>query len=233
MGVTIHYRGKLKSPDMIEPLISEVSALADESKWRCLLVEAEPHEIFESISVVLRGIKIQVHPNCEFLNLVFDEQGRLIFDAGLKMVASHGFMVEKEDELGTYVTTEMPSPDELAKLTWENLANILCINTAFTKTQFAGAETHMLLCKLLHYLEKKYFAELEVIDEGDYYYKGDASALAEKLAFLNFIIATAAKELSHPNFKPLSEQASLNDYLQDLSRYLEALAQKAPVKPKF
>jgi len=63
MGVTLHYCGKLKSPALIEPLISEVSALANEAKRRCLFVEAEPREIFESISVTLRGLAVQVHPN--------------------------------------------------------------------------------------------------------------------------------------------------------------------------
>ncbi len=227
MGVTLHYRGKLKSPALIEPLIAEVGALANEAGWRSLFVDPEPREIFDGISVMLRGIKIQVHSNCEFLNLVFDEQGRLIFDAGLELLASHGFIVEKEDELGTYVTMEMPSPEELAMLTWDDLTKSISVNTAFTKTQFAGAETHILLCKLLRYLEKKYFAELEVIDEGDYYYKGDASTLAEKMAFLNHIIENAREAFSA--FPP---HASVNDLLQDLTRCLEKIAESAPVKPK-
>jgi hypothetical protein len=63
MGVTLHYRGKLKSPALIEPLIAEVSTLANEAKWRCHFVEPESREIFEGISVILRGITVQVHPN--------------------------------------------------------------------------------------------------------------------------------------------------------------------------
>jgi hypothetical protein len=119
MGVTLHYRGKLKSPSLIEPLISLT---------------------------------------------------------GLELVAGYGFIVESEDELGKIITMEMPPPEKLAQLTWDVLANMGEINTAFTKTQFAGAETHILLCKLLRYLD---------------------------------------------------------DYLQDLTRYLQALANKAPIKPKF
>jgi hypothetical protein len=229
MGVTIHYRGKLKSPALIEPLISEVGALAKEAGWRCLFVDPERREIFDGIFVTLRGIEVQVHPQCEFLNLVFDEKGRLIFMLGLEMIASHGFIVEKEDELGTYITTEMPSPEQLAQLTWDDLANTMSVKTAFTKTQFAGAETHILLCKLLRYLEKKYFAELEVIDEGDYYYKGDASALAERLAFLNHLIENAATSA----LASLPPGAPIEEHLQDLTRYLEKLAQNAPIKPKF
>jgi len=228
MGVTLHYRGKLKSPALIEPLVSEVGALANEAGWRCLFVDPEPREIFDGIFATLRGIEIQVHPQCEFLNLVFDKNGRLIFVLGLELLASHGFIVEKEDALGTYVTMEMPSPEKLAKLTWDDLTQILNVNTAFTKTQFAGAETHILLCKLLRYLEKKYFAELEVIDEGDYYYKGDASALTEKMAFLNHIIENAGEA-----FSAMPSHTSVDDLLQDLTRCLKNLAETAPVKPKF
>jgi hypothetical protein len=84
------------------------------------------------------------------------------------------------------------------------------------------------LCKLLRYLEKKYFAALEVIDEGDYYYKGDASSLAEKMAFLNHIIKKAGEA-----FSALPPHASVNDLLQDLTRCLEKIAEAAPGKPKF
>jgi len=39
--------------------------------------------------------------------------------------------VEKEDELGTYVTVEMPPPEKLAELTWDSLVNRGEINRAF------------------------------------------------------------------------------------------------------
>jgi hypothetical protein len=225
MGVTLHYRGKLKSPALIEPLVTEVGALAQEAGWQCEEFGPEPYEVFENISFVLRGIGVKVHPKCEMLSLMFDEHGRSVSLAGLEMTAGYGFLVETEDDLGALVTLEMPSPEKLAALTWDDLAKMQEINTAFTKTQFAGAETHILLCKLLRYLEKKYFAELEVFDEGNYYHTGDASKLTEKMAFLNYIIQNAANA-------PTSENASLEERLQDLTRYLEALAQNALVKPR-
>lgn len=65
-------------------------------------------------------------------------------------------------------------------------------------------------------------------DEGDYYYKGDASALVEKMAFLNHIIENAGETLS-----ALPPHASLDDLLRDLTRCLNSLAETAPIKPKF
>jgi hypothetical protein len=232
MGVTIHYRGKLKSPELLDPLISEVGALAQEAGWGYHEFGPEPFEIF-AYNFTLRGISINVHPDCETLNLIFDEdRGWLVSLPGLELTASNGFIVEKEDELGTYVTMEMPPPEELAQLTWKDLANMEAISTAWTKTQFAGAETHILLCKLLRYLEKKYFAEFEVIDEGDYYHTGDASKLTEKMAFLNYIIENAAKASWDDIIEPVPDDAPLEERLQDIVDYLKKLAQSSPIKPK-
>lgn len=228
MGVTIHYRGRLKSPDHIEQLITEVESLAEEAGWQYRVISPMPDLIFDHIYVTLMGIVVDVHPDCESLSLVFDEQGRLISLPGLDIIAYEGFLVEKEDELGTYVTLEMPPLEDLGKLTWDDLAAMDEINTAYTKTQFSGAETHILLCKLLRYLEKKYFAEFKVFDEGDYYYTGNASALAEKIAFLNHIIENAAKA---PIVNPHLEDSTLEERLSDFINYLEILARNAPVKP--
>jgi hypothetical protein len=147
MGVTIHYRGKLKSPALIESLVAEMTALAQEASWECHEFGPEPYEVFDHINVSLRGVFVQVHPQCESLHLIFDEEGYLVSVAGLDLVASHGFIVETEDELGTLVTLEMPPPEKIAQLTWQDLIKNTAINTASTKTQFAGAETHILLCK--------------------------------------------------------------------------------------
>lgn len=137
-----------------------MKALAQEAGWEFHEFGPEPYEIF-NYNLTLRGIRINVHPECETLRLIFDEdRGWLVSLPGLNLTASDGFIVEKEDELGTYVTMEMPPPEELARLTWNDLANMGTISTAWTKTQFAGAETHILLCKLLRYLEKKYFLEI-------------------------------------------------------------------------
>jgi hypothetical protein len=42
-----------------------------------------------------------------------------------------------------------------------------------TKTQYAGADTHMLLINFLHYLDKKYFSRFELTDESKFWETGD------------------------------------------------------------
>ncbi len=66
--------------------------------------------------------------------------------------------------------------------------------SGFTKTQFAGPDTHIALLKLLHYLSEKYFSEIEVYDEGLYWGTWDKKILLEQFAKYNYAlnVVTAA-----------------------------------------
>lgn len=50
----------------------------------------------------------------------------------------------------------------------------------FVRTQLAPPEVHIALVKLFRHLQKRYFAEFVVIDEGDFWRTGDAARLLEK-----------------------------------------------------
>ena len=57
------------------------------------------------------------------------------------------------------------------------------------KTGFDGAKTHLAICKLFRFLEKKYFADLQVMDESGYEkwmeeFSQDSRMLEEELAAL-------------------------------------------------
>ena len=51
---------------------------------------------------------------------------------------------------------------------------------AFTKTQFAGPQTHIVLVHLLKYLAGKYFSSIQVNDEGQYWDTEDVGVLRER-----------------------------------------------------
>ena len=55
----------------------------------------------------------------------------------------------------------------------------------FTKTQFAGIDAHMTLCRLLQYLSKRWFETLEVDDEGGYYETMDSEALQSQIDIID------------------------------------------------
>jgi len=50
-------------------------------------------------------------------------------------------------------------------------------STIHVKTQYAGPEMHMIMIKMLRHISEKYFSEIEVSDEGEYWEKGDEENL--------------------------------------------------------
>ena len=89
MGVTIHYRGKLKSPSLIEPLMEEVADICQSKNWKYnlfngkkdfdeLLMSPEQTDEWENADpdeqaikasidtdIDLRGISFHPHPESE------------------------------------------------------------------------------------------------------------------------------------------------------------------------
>jgi hypothetical protein len=81
MGVTIHYRGRLKAANMVEPLVRELQDICDINNWSYTLL---PDDFGERISELpnIRGIMFHVHEDCEPLVFVFNAEGylRSVFD---------------------------------------------------------------------------------------------------------------------------------------------------------
>lgn len=65
----------------------------------------------------------------------------------------------------------------------------------FAKTQFAGAEVHMQMIKLMRHLKTKYLHDLWVQDEAEYWDTGDEEVVASRIGFLNDAIGLFRDEL--------------------------------------
>ena len=63
------------------------------------------------------------------------------------------------------------------------------------KTQYAGPEVHMAMIKMLRYISEKYFSEIEVFDEGEYWETGDEENLRKIFARYTMIINSFAEKL--------------------------------------
>ncbi len=183
MGITIAFRGKLKSPNSIPLLIDDVEDICKTNGWRYKTFTAEKAEeepLLDTIprpfsmddydddyeegweknevddyDFVLKCITFQPHEESEMIELLFDTEGvlRSIFS--------------------------MIVGDTLEKNRW-----------IFVKTQFAGVDTHIKIVNLLVYLRKQYFKKLEIKDEGGYYPKKDEKTLATRMDFIDNAIAT-------------------------------------------
>ncbi len=162
MGITIHYKGTLKSAKNIAPLCEELADIAKTMEWDYTILDedldqpntAELVHRENDAEIVgnlpLKGISLSIHKNCEGLQLFFDKHG--ILRDPVQMAFSQG-----HDEAPSFL---------------------------FVKTQFSPPDVHITIIKLLKYLFKKYFAEFEVYDEGDYWETEDENILRDKLDFL-------------------------------------------------
>ncbi len=174
MGVTIHYRGKLRSPADVQPITDELVDICQSAGWKYReLSFPDPEPGDEPFS----GLTFQPHPNSESVWMLFNERGEL----------SHPF-ASKVDDGG---------------LPW-----------SFTKTQFAGAETHKVICSLFRYLEKQWFETFEVNDDTNYWVTGDEQHLRATIGFLNDAINALAEGVAQPSDKPEGE--TLEDRLASI-----------------
>jgi hypothetical protein len=160
MGITIHYRGRINSFDLIESLSDEVKDIAQSLGWGMHLWDEDlskpntarviRHENYIEMCghVPLRGLTLFPHPDCEQLSLTFDRKGHLMDAFGMTLVASGG-----------------RRPGE----GWLSM-----------KTQFSPLEIHITVVQLLHYLKKRYVGNLEVSDEGGYWESGNAQELKRR-----------------------------------------------------
>jgi hypothetical protein len=216
MGVTLHFRGNLKSPDLVPDIVAEIADICDTNDWKYELFDedrfyqkqpsmSDLQEQIEEIldedadpaliktrklpDIGLRGIMFNPHPECEPIGILFTEKGVLssIFNA------------------------LFPEVQGKKRLPW-----------SFAKTQFAGVEIHIQLVNLLDYLGKKYFKKFELKDDGGYYPKKDKGKLEERMDIINHAIGTIEDIFENSNFDGSPEEVI--DQIQDaISRSLKGV----------
>lgn len=156
MGLTLHYFGRLTSPARIPDLIDEVADICESAGWEYQVfdhvLEGVPEDYLKLVAgnateFQAKGISFRVHEKAESTMLSFGPDGRTL------------------------------SPMALFRPDLTDWSDNMLAHYSFTKTQLAGAEGHIVLCKILKYLFGKYFTEVEVNDEGEYYHTEDRALL--------------------------------------------------------
>jgi hypothetical protein len=177
MGITIKYRGQLKSPALIDKIRSDLKNIADRMGWEYTILDEDfetPTDARLEVSekgceivghLALKGISLNVHKGCSSFDFFFDANGIL------------------------------RDPVQMAQTEQEQEIEQETLPFTFVKTQFAPPDIHITLVKFLRYLQEKYFQTLEVIDEGSYWETGDEDLLKEKMEFLSRKMDTVAQAL--------------------------------------
>lgn len=197
MGITIHYQGKLKSPELISEVCRELKKIAQSMDWEYTILDEDfnkPNtaklEVRENGCHItghlpLKGIQLNLHKGCPSFTLYFDANG--ILREVIQMVQQE---TGKED-MPAYVSV---------------------------KTQYAPPDIHIAIIKLLKHLQNKYFSELTVVDEGEYWETGNKSLLIEKMEFLADKIESFAQALSEikEDFKDCDSDIAIAAKLEEI-----------------
>ncbi len=86
------------------------------------------------------------------------------------------------------------------------------------KTQYAGPEVHMAMIKMLRYISDKYFSEIEVMDEGEYWETGDEENLRNIFARYTMIINAFAEKLQTLERIPGESEEALVERIEKMAR---------------
>lgn len=177
MGLSIHYSGKFNltlGGTSLSEMIEEVKDIAEIYNWAYTVFEKEfPSQSFveDYFDDKIYGISF-TPPNCETVDLCFLSNGRMSSLPNLKFFGN--------------------STDETHKQYLYMLS---------VKTQFSGSNIHKILIHLLKYLNKKYFQEFKVIDEGQYWETGDEKILEDNFKRYNELMDLVGSALENISIK--------------------------------
>ena len=183
MGLSFHYRGRLNSPDSLQPLIEELTDIAKVNNWKYFVFEKEfPNNKFtiKPEKVNLYGIGI-TPPGSEMACFTFASNGKMCSVVSLKM----------NDQL-----EDMEAYPHLYDLS--------------VKTQYATVAVHKQLVLLFDYINKKYLEDLFFYDEGEFWETRDEAKLKENFDRNMFFIESFKSVLENV---PTNEGESLEDYI--------------------
>jgi len=174
MGLTIHYSGKLRGPEAIQPLIEETIDICQSLNWPYQMLPIDPEVPVEGILVNAEG--------SEPLWLTFQKDGTMCNPI------LYAFVLKEEGQ---------GIPGEAEQ--W-----------LFTKTQYAGVETHMALIRFMRYMSEKYFEKFELHDESQYWETNDEELCRktfEKYGLIMDMVGAALESLEHVPDEPAEQLA--------------------------
>jgi hypothetical protein len=187
MGVTIHYRGRLESPDRLPGLREKLIGIATNMGWRYRILDEDwsvpANAVLEHVGksseikgyLGLKGIQLKPPGESESLDFFFNAKGYLLSPM-IVILIQEGVL----------------EPDDA----WISI-----------KTQFLTPEMHVMIIGLLKYIKKHHLPSLEVNDEGNYWETGDYRKLENKMKLVQEKINYLSRELSS---KWLGDMAGLS-----------------------
>jgi hypothetical protein len=219
MGITIHYSGTLDDRARLAELLDAARLYCAEQRWHALQVEER------IIGQVERTVK----------RIERDDEG------GGTEIETTSALFPIDDTLRGFLITVHPKAEPLW-LTFNasgEMVYYMALNDAgeywenkslFTKTQFAGVETHIAVCEFLHWLQEHYMSALQVYDESGYYESGDVNQLTR--AFDTLDTAMDQLQAALENLDGDDQRAEYIRQIMDSLHEPESPAQTEPSRPR-
>lgn len=139
MGLSFHYKGALKNPQSLKKMIEEVTDISRANQWKFHVFEDE----FPNDAFTPHSHDDSIYGIC--FTPPECETISLTFLSNGKMCAFYNLEYSKGSE------------------------NELDDHYLSVKTQFAGPAIHIQIIKIFDYLNKKYFENFDLTDEGNYW----------------------------------------------------------------
>lgn len=200
MGLSFHYRGRLKSATTLPSLVDEVEDICKVLNWKCSVFETEypDNKFVAPINDSDYGILFSP-PSCEPVSLVFDSEGKIYTPWLKEILNKHKSGEVKVITVKLNLDDDNPVP-EISEES-EDFDPLDMVYSISVKTQFAGAESHVQLMELLRYLSEKYLTEFHIQDESDYWNTRNAEKLHEKMNKINQFMDTFHDMMDNQNIK--------------------------------
>lgn len=164
MGITIHYHGKLEDPSVLPDLLIAARHFCFQRHWKYRDVDDRILGTLERwIPTSGDEVRTETTPVDDTLRGILILPHKMCEAVALTFT-QHGMLCfyHPEPEPGRY---------------WEE-------RSLSTKTQFAPLDIHISICELLHMVQDRFFPNLKVIDEGEYFQTLDPLRLAQNIATL-------------------------------------------------
>ena len=190
MGLSIHYSGSIAKPELLPELIDDLEDIAKVYNWEYTVYERQfPENAFGKryYSQEIYGFSF-TPPECETVFITFLSNGRICSIPGLLFWGK---------------TKDRPEGKYLYMLS--------------VKTQYAGIEVHKNVIQLFRFLNKKYFVNFKMSDEGEFWETNDESVLQSNFRKYNMLINTFASALTS---SPIQEGEDVETYLERLMKLI-------------
>lgn len=202
MGITIHYKGSLNDPADIDSVIDFVQQRAFAKGWDWTHMDDDwDDQVDAQLIHTQKGhMELRGNPGLKGFYLVIHPQCEavpLLFDSSGNLRSIFSFFDPDSAQEG---------------------------DTIAVKTQFAVPEAHVQIVELLRELKQRFMADLEVLDEGQYWETKDLALLKKKMAMLQMQIDFLSETLNSECCKGLRDLPP-----EELGREIERMLGRSPV----